>query len=200
MEFSAHQVRRLRSPPRPQRLLAARGRAQRRDARQARQGRRPAGAGDHRRQQPVRRPRIFGKARQVRDPADHRRAAHRRFLRRAERRTSRVADQKFQRAKIVLHRQGRARLPQPDAARLERLARPDGGRRTAPSLRRARRLRRPHRADRRPGGAARPRACFRHGTISPRRGSQGSRRNLAIGFISSCSAMASTASARSSRR
>ena len=49
----------------------------------------PAGAGDHRHQQPVRRARIFGKAGEVGDPADHRRAAHGRFRRRAGRRQPR---------------------------------------------------------------------------------------------------------------
>ena len=64
--------------------------------------------------------------------------------------SSRLAELRVARAPIVLLAQSETRLPQPDAARLLPLARPEGGRRGAHPVRRARRRRGPDRADRRP--------------------------------------------------
>ena len=88
-----------------------------RDAGQARPGRRHAGAGDHRHQQPVRRARIFGEARQERRAADHRRADDGRFRRRGPRLLAWRRAGQCARADRSPGAE-RGRLPQSDAPRL----------------------------------------------------------------------------------
>ena len=154
------QIRRLRALPCPQRLLAARGRARHRDARQARQGRRPACARDHRHELAVRRAGVLGKAREIRRAAADRRADHLRFRRRAEGGVLAARRGTVPPGATRAHRAERAGLHQPHAARLRRLAEAPGRRRAACLVRRDRRLRGPGRADRRPARTDRPGAAF----------------------------------------
>ena len=157
-----HQGRRLRASARAQRLLAARRGADDRDAGEARQGRRHAGARHHRHQQPLRCARILGKAREGGRSTDRRNAGDDRFRRRSAvllppRRAA--PDARLHRAP----RPERDRLSPSDAARLEPLARSEGGRRAACPVRLPGRLRGAHRPDRRACRADRPRARPAHG-------------------------------------
>ena len=194
-----HQGRRLRASARAQRLFAARGGADDRDAGEARQGRLHAGPRHHRHQQPVRRAGILGEARQDRHSADHRRAGDGRFRRRSGRLVAAFRAAHGARADRA-PRPERSRLPPSDAARLQPLARSEGGRGAACSVRRAPRLRGSHRADRRPRRADRPGARPSDARYRRDAGSAASPRRSTGASTSRSSATGSNWRRRSSRR